>query len=216
MVIWRNALVIGLTALLPFVTAAEIYKYTDERGVAHYVDSPSKIPERYRSQAEIPVLENRLSYPEPPSPGNYLIESATPDLAQELVPEWETPITILGNRVIVPVTLGYRNHTVQTTLILDTGASTMFLHRELASRLYIERFAHGRGQVADGTTIRTEIAVLDYVQVGPFRKANLQAAFVENKDRSADYSGLLGMNFLRELDYSIDYERRVVRWRIRS
>lgn len=46
-------LLVTLTLVSSF-SFAEVYKYSDKEGNTHYVDSPSKIPEEYRSQSELP------------------------------------------------------------------------------------------------------------------------------------------------------------------
>lgn len=40
---------IASVGLLPPTAVAEMYKYSDENGVVHYVDSPGKIPVKYRT-----------------------------------------------------------------------------------------------------------------------------------------------------------------------
>ena len=46
-------------------------------------------------------------------------------------------VTIIGNQVLVPVTLAYGGKTVQTTLLLDTGASGTTINPEIADKLDI-------------------------------------------------------------------------------
>jgi hypothetical protein len=38
--------------LLPLVSQAEVYRWVDERGVTHYTDDPSTVPEDYLNDAE--------------------------------------------------------------------------------------------------------------------------------------------------------------------
>jgi len=44
---------IAILCFLVFLTSAhaEIYKWIDEKGTAHFTEAPSTIPEKYREQA---------------------------------------------------------------------------------------------------------------------------------------------------------------------
>jgi serine protease Do len=51
-------LLVGLLLISSVVSAQEIYRWTDDKGVAHFTDDPSLIPEKYRGQIKterIPV-----------------------------------------------------------------------------------------------------------------------------------------------------------------
>jgi hypothetical protein len=143
---------------------------------------------------------------EPPPPDD---EITAPDSG----PVSETPVLIKDNRVFVPVTLGFGDQEIETTLIFDTGAGSIVLHEDMARQLGIEQAQASEGEGVGGIKIATRTVRLSYVQVGPHRKENLRAdiiAYEGNPD--ADYNGLLGMNFIRGFEYTIDFDNQVIRW----
>lgn len=125
----------------------------------------------------------------------------------------ETPVAIKGNRVLVPATLGHGGRETQVTLVLDTGASITTLNREAVKKFQFGKSRKGKLIVADGNTIDADLVQLSYIKVGPHRVANLHAGIIDHKALAADYQGLLGMNFLRGMDYKIDFKRQVIIWR---
>jgi hypothetical protein len=146
---------------------------------------------------------------EPPPPEE---EASEPESG----PVSETPVTIKDNRVFVPVALGYEGQEIETTLIFDTGAGSIVLHEDIARQLGIEQgqAPPSEGEGVGGIKIATQAVRLAYVQVGPHRKENLRADIIAYQgDPDEDYNGLLGMNFIRGLEYTIDFERQVIRWK---
>jgi clan AA aspartic protease (TIGR02281 family) len=123
-----------------------------------------------------------------------------------------TEISIKGNRVLVPVTISYAGKRIEATLLLDTGASIVTLHRNIAENLKLSFTQKASMQLAGGQQIAADIARLDYVSVGPNKKKDVLASVIDHNDTSADYDGLLGMNFLRNLRYEVDFEKSVIRW----
>jgi hypothetical protein len=125
----------------------------------------------------------------------------------------ETKVTIKNNKVYVPVTLAYREKEIQTTLLFDTGASSIILHQNVADQLQIEDFKQSVGRGVGGVQISTKATKLSYVIVGPNRKENLRADIIEYQGTADEkYNGLLGMNFLRGLKYTIDFDRQTIQW----
>jgi hypothetical protein len=150
--------------------------------------------------------ERLLDINEPGLPDNEAAASETETVL-------ETPVLIKDNKVFVPVTLGYEDKTIETTLIFDTGAGSIVLHEGPARELGIEQAQASQGEGVGGIKIATRTIRLAYVQVGPHRKENLRADIVAYAgDPDADYNGLLGMNFIRGLDYTIDFDQQVIRW----
>jgi clan AA aspartic protease (TIGR02281 family) len=124
----------------------------------------------------------------------------------------ETAVAIDGNRVLVPVTIRYAGKMTDAHLLLDTGASIVTLHRNIADKLKIRNTKKTTMQLAGGQIITADIARLDDVSVGPNRKKDIFVSIIDQIDRNADYDGLLGMNFLRNLRYEIDFQKSVIRW----
>jgi predicted aspartyl protease len=125
----------------------------------------------------------------------------------------ETRVAIKGNRVLVPATLGHSGREAQVTLVLDTGASITTLNRDAVKKFQFGKTRKGKLIVADGNTIDADLVQFNYIKVGPHRVANLHAGIIDHKGLSADYQGLLGMNFLKNVDYKIDFQRQVIIWR---
>ena len=125
----------------------------------------------------------------------------------------ETKVTIKDNKIYIPVTLAYLDKEIETTLLFDTGASSIILHQNIADRLQIEDFKESQGQGVGGVQINTKATRLNYVIVGPNKKENLRADIIEYQG-SADenYNGLLGMNFLLGIKYTIDYNNHTIQW----
>ncbi len=148
-----------------------------------------------------------------------MIEIKTPPnqaakAAPAVSPPVETSVIIRGNKVFVPVTLSYGDNEVQTTLLFDTGAGSIVLHQKVAEQLGIDEFEPSRGQGVGGVQITTKKTQLSSVMVGPHKKENLRADIVEFRGtEEADYNGLLGMNFIRGLKYTIDFENQTIQWR---
>jgi tetratricopeptide (TPR) repeat protein len=125
-----------------------------------------------------------------------------------------TGVRIVGNAVLVPVNLSLGINTAQAILVLDTGASMTTITPDVAYRLGIrlDQAPVGRMRVADGRGVEARAVRLDRVEAGPYSKAGLVVAVLPQHGHSPDYDGLLGMDFLRDLHYYVDFRSRVINW----
>ena len=124
-----------------------------------------------------------------------------------------TQVQIVANKVFVPVVIGYQGREVETSLIFDTGAGSIVLHENVAGQLDIESTEVASGRGVGGIRIETRKATLDYVRLGPHMKENLRADIIEFQGTADErYNGLLGMNFIRGLKYTIDFDNQVIKW----
>lgn len=124
-----------------------------------------------------------------------------------------TRITMAGNHVLVPVTLSHNDKSVETTLVLDTGASSTLITNEVARRLNINlrRAGMAKLQVADGRVAHAWHVKLDKVTVGPKSKSDLDVVIIQS-GKDFPFEGLLGMDFLRNFKHSIDFSNQVINW----
>jgi len=125
-----------------------------------------------------------------------------------------TKVTVLGNAVIVPVTLVYQGNQVDVQLLLDTGASGTVINAEIADRLNINLSGarKARGQVVGGAVIEASQVTLSRITVGPHTKENAAVFVIAHKGPAAKYDGLLGLDILRGLKYQVDFDKQLIIW----
>lgn len=125
----------------------------------------------------------------------------------------ESEVIVVGQHVIVPVQIKHRGRSLNLKLLLDTGASIITLHKSAVKRLQLNSSRKAHFTTASGHSIAADIVKLKEFRFGPYRKYNLLAGVIEYRDNGfADYDGLLGMNALQGLNYSIDYKNSVLKW----
>lgn len=215
-----------LLILLLWPTAVlAIAKYVDENGRVVFVDDESKIPARYLKKSQ------EMSHFEEPSDAEKAeqakrlqeerekkheeMEKRRAERAeQERKKAYETPVKVHGNQVLVPVKVSYHGNRVEVHLVLDTGASRTVFHRGSLAALGIPenegKLAYGVG--AGGNKIASRGVTFESITVGPFKIDRPQAFVIDYQRQKAGYDGLLGMDFLKNMSYEIDYERQIIRW----
>lgn len=180
----QQATALNQEAELP---AGSFYSYTDEKGVVHIVDEVGSVPQHYRKGMTVTPAGAPLSN--------------------------VTPVIIRGNQVFVPVKLSYHGRSVEAQLLLDTGATTTTISGQVAESLRFESsdVSAGRTTVADGRSVGTYSFMADSIAVGSRSLSRVQAVILPGSGGNG-YDGLLGMNFLKNFRYHVDFNRSVIEW----
>ncbi len=227
---------------LPSNSYSEFYKYVDKQGRVFYVDGLDKVPEAYRDQIRVyqekydnlseqdraQALQREREQFEQQEQERLLRVNEQLQAAQaveeaeerrnaerakkELMETMETRVIVEGNRILVPVTLVNSGAELDVNLVLDTGASQIVLHRNVATQLNIIALQKGLAQVAGGQSIYVEKGQVDFFKVGPFNRKRVGVLIMAHEGPPTSYSGLLGMNFLKNVQYTIDYKNQLIRW----
>ncbi len=179
----------------------EMYRWVDEKGTLHFADDLSKVPEKYRSDAEMRKAPNEMK------------EVSVPETQER--PKTAPGITSSPGTV---ETQGYevnlfRRHELWLTevvlngrakhyFIVDTGASFTLISRQIANELGIpinDQTPFIRvTSVSD--VILTPLVTLRSLQVGKAEVENVEALVYT----MPTYQGLLGNSFLNKFKVVID------------
>lgn len=125
-----------------------------------------------------------------------------------------TKVKIIGNTVLVPVTLVYGGSEADVHLVLDTGASRTTIHTEIADQLFMNSGKERKVQVrvVGGAVIEARMVKINRLTVGPHTKSNWDILVVPHQGSAARHDGLLGMDVLRGLKYRVDFKKQVILW----
>jgi predicted aspartyl protease len=125
-----------------------------------------------------------------------------------------TKVKIIGNTVLVPVTLVYGGSEVDVHLVLDTGASKTTINTAIADQLsiHLSQERKTRIRVVGGAVIEARVVKLNRLTVGPHTKRSWDVFVVPHQGSAAGYDGLLGMDVLRGLQYRVDFEKQLIVW----
>ncbi len=176
----------------------EMYKWVDEKGTVHFTDDLSKIPERYRPEAETrkPTKETKETSPqvlkEKPSSGPL---TPTPEAGGKEVHLYRRHELLLTEVIL--------NDRVKRYFVVDSGASFTLINRETAKEL---------GLTIDENTPFLPVATVSSIIFAPLvtlRSLKVGNAEAENVDAlvytmASDKEGLLGNTFLNRFKVVLD------------
>jgi clan AA aspartic protease (TIGR02281 family) len=125
-----------------------------------------------------------------------------------------TKVTVVGNSVLVPVTLVHGGNQADVQLLLDTGASVTAINDEIAKRLDMNLRSDRkiRGQVVGGQVIEAYVITLNSLTVGPHTKSDIPITVIPHTGPRVIYDGLLGMDVLRGFKYRVDLDKKLILW----
>lgn len=171
---------------------AQMYRWTDEKGQAHYSEGLSSVPERSRSTAQ-PLLYPTTSSPaEAPKP-------AAPPGVEKIAFKPGSPITVSAKV----------NGGGPVTLILDTGADTTVINPLALWRVGISTWFAPRAEIRGATgTQRVDVVRIDSLEVGQAKAGPL--TILAHDIDFKDVDGLLGRDFLNRFNVNIDTSAGVV------
>jgi predicted aspartyl protease len=66
--------------------------------------------------------------------------------------------------------------------------------------------------VVGGAVIEAHQVTLSRITVGPHTRENAAVLVIPHKGPAVKYDGLLGMDLLRGLKYSVDFEKQILLW----
>jgi len=179
----------ALATLVPSPIAAEVVRYTDANGNAHYVEGLDNVPPQYRATAVPLGLYN--------APRGAASEAPKGGAAIKYTP---------GQPIMVDAKI---NGTATVRLLLDTGADgTMISPRALvAAGASISRPVSTARITGVAGSDTVPYVVIESLEIGEARVGRMRVA---SYDVSGAGDGLLGRDFLDRFSVNIDSTNGIV------
>ena len=106
--------------------------------------------------------------------------------------------------IILPVKL---NKKAETRLVLDTGASTVMLRKDIAKKLNINLDnlkPESKVTLADGRQVNAKLVILESVEVEGVEANDVEAVILSEEGEIGFGDGLLGMSLLKRFNFKVD------------
>jgi clan AA aspartic protease (TIGR02281 family) len=177
----------------------ELYRWIDEKGTIHFTDDTSKIPDKFRSNAE----SRRSPKEAPPAeererliPGAVFSLPVNPPEPKSI----EVPLFRKHELLLTEVVLNGR---VKRNFIIDTGASFSLINKQTASELGIVIDENTPVLMTTSVTdvVLTPLVTLKSMQVGSAEVENVEALVYT---MASGTEGLLGNSFLNRFRVIVD------------
>ncbi len=194
--------IIPLFSLFVFLFApfsyGDMYRWVDDKGTVHFTDDLSTIPEKYREDVETrkpaqetssPEMKDKSkSSPAPEAPADSEVEGSEVDLIRR-GEVWTADVLLNGR--------------ISRHLVVDSGASFMLIHPQMAKELDI--VVDESTPVIPMTTVSgyilTPLVTLRSVRVGKAEVENVEAVVYPLPSGGG---GLLGNSFLNKFKVTLD------------
>lgn len=203
-----------LLLIVPSLSFADsFYQWRDESGVAHYADSLSGVPPKYRDQvsekefkkkgAKSTVRQNSGSIFQ----GNRSNAASSRGRLKRIEIKYKA-YEGSARRIIIPVTF---NGSVTVPMILDTGAPGLVISPRLANKLGL--YDNDEGKLAIraggiGGSVPAVLTIINTVSVGEAKDKFVPATITHSISDS--FEGLVGMDFLSNFSITIDTRRHIL------
>jgi predicted aspartyl protease len=185
-----------ISSSVPPPATAQIYRWTDEQGTAHFTEGLNSVPERYRSRA-VPVTSR--------------VTPSAPAAESRRAPSGETLIRFSpGSQIIVEARV---NGSAPCRLMLDTGAAATLISPRVLTAAGVSFTRDTQTVRARGLTRNAEVEVskvfVESLEVGQARVDRLMVVAYDMDVPGLD--GLLGQDFLGLFNVAIDSSAGVVK-----
>ena len=121
-----------------------------------------------------------------------------------------TKITIVNNQIFIPVTLINNGLSIKIQLVLDTGCSHTSIPYKYLNKIRPKFTERGMMIVADGRKVPIKRTVIDYIKVGSKKERSFPISGSEVV--GSQNTGLLGLDFLKNHPFRIDFEKQILYW----
>jgi predicted aspartyl protease len=185
-----------ISSSVPPPATAQIYRWTDEQGTAHFTEGLNSVPERYRSRA-VPVTSR--------------VTPSAPAAESRRAPSGETLIRFSpGSQIIVEARV---NGSAPCRLMLDTGAAATLISPRVLTAAGVSFTRDAQTVRARGLSRNAEVEVprvfVESLEVGQARVDRLMVVAYDMDVPGLD--GLLGQDFLGLFNVAIDSSAGVVK-----
>lgn len=196
-----KVVILFIVILIGFVSPAygEMYKWVDEKGTLHFADDLSKVPEKYRLDAEMLKAPKELSSPE-------IMEKTKKPPSSQLTPTTSEPMGMevdLFRRHELWLAEVILNERVKRILVVDSGASFILINQQTAKDLGVT--INESTPFIPSTTVSgmilAPLVTLKSVKVGKAAVENVETVVYS---MPSGQDGLLGNSFLNKFRVVLD------------